>query len=77
MELFSFVQFVGWSDYGGGEYNFKIWQDSDCPFTSTNATIYKSDEMPPMEVGYCGGACEVISATAFTMEITRIAKCIG
>lgn len=77
MELFSFQTFVGWTDYGGGEYSFKVYQDSDCPFTPTNATVYQSDTMPPMGVEYCGGGIEVISGTAFTMELERIGKCIG
>lgn len=76
METFSWEQFTGWTDYGGGEYSFKAWQDSDCPYTTTNATVYQSDTMPTLGVEYCGRSVEVISGTAFTMTMGRYGKCL-
>lgn len=75
METHSLKSLTGWSDPSGSKDYFRIWQDSDCPTGSDNATVYSSKTQMPLDEQYCGRQFSIYSLDPFTMTLERFGEC--
>lgn len=74
-QQFKLTGLVGFTDAGGSADNFRIWADSDCPHSGTNASVYSSDTQPPTTTSYCGRRLVIISTTDFTATVVEEGVC--
>jgi hypothetical protein len=73
-ENFTITNLSGWTLKTSSLDSFRIWQDSDCPITGTNATVYSSDTQPDSSVR-CGRRVTIFGDTAFQVDLTRSGVC--
>jgi hypothetical protein len=62
----------GWTVQGGGTPDWRLWQDSDCPMTGSNPSVYESNTPPSSSTEYTVRLLAVESSTEFQLTITEV-----
>ena len=76
MAEFIIESISGWTDAEASLDNPRIWHDSDCAFTGTNASVLSTDDIVPVDQLFCGRYLYLTSGTPFTIVLEVVGQCL-